>query len=308
MKVAENLRAGPGGAVLGRLEEGVILPVVSRRDGWVEVEVVGWMWTRSLQVTSRERFQLTVAVEGGENLRAQPQGKILARLARGTLLERLEATPGWTRVRRVAWLWGASVEIGGRPAGGGTAIGSGASAPAHPASAGWWFPGAAGAALLSAPDGDTLARVVPGTGLQVLAREGNWIRVRMEGWAWAPLAALSDSAAPATPAALTVAEVRENPVVHRGRVVSWDLRFVSLERAERVRTDFYEGEPFLLTRTPAPENLFVYVAVPPDRLKEVEGLIPLERIRVRGRIRTGSAALTGNPIVDLMELVRLSGR
>jgi hypothetical protein len=86
-------------------------------------------------------------------------------------------------------------------------------------------------------------------------------------------------------------------------VVSWELQFVSLERAERVRTDFYEGEPFLLARS-VPDNTFVYVAVPPDRLSEVQGLVPLERLRIVGRIRTGSAALTGNPILDLLDLER----
>ena len=50
---------------------------------------------------------------------------------------------------------------------------------------------------------------------------------------------------------------------------------------------------------------FVYVAVPPERVGEVEGLIPLERIRVVGRIRTGAAALTGNPILDLLSLTRI---
>jgi len=79
-----------------------------------------------------------------------------------------------------------------------------------------------------------------------------------------------------------------------------------MERAEKIRTDFYEGEPFLLARTSTSGRSFVYVAVPPDRLGAVEGLIPLERVNVVGRIRTGAAALTGNPILDLIELTRLS--
>jgi hypothetical protein len=98
--------------------------------------------------------------------------------------------------------------------------------------------------------------------------------------------------------------VVQNPEVHRGAVVSWDLQFISMEEAERVRTDFFEGEPFLLTRSTSSGRTFVYVAVPPERLGEVEGLVPLERIRVVGRVRTGSAALTGNPVLDLMELSR----
>jgi hypothetical protein len=90
-------------------------------------------------------------------------------------------------------------------------------------------------------------------------------------------------------------------------VVTWDLQFISLERAERIRTDFFEGEPFLLTRPVEGEGPFVYVAVPPDRLDELEGLVALERISVTGRIRAGASALTGSPILDLIELRRSGG-
>jgi len=172
---------------------------------------------------------------------------------------------------------------------------------------GWWRSGPGGAPVLSIPDGDTLARARPGADLQVLAREGSWARVRLEGWVWAPrIEDAADAPEGAAVGDLTPADVAQSPAAYRGRVVSWDLQFVSLERAEKVRTDFYEGEPFLLTRTSTSAGAFVYVAVPPERLGELEGLVPLERIRVVGRIRTGSAALTGNPILDLMELTRIS--
>jgi hypothetical protein len=143
--------------------------------------------------------------------------------------------------------------------------------------------------------------------MEVLARQGNWVRVRLEGWSWAPLGEASESEGSSIVSALTPEDVAQNPEGHRGQVVAWELQFVSQESAERVRTDFYEGEPFLLTRATSPERAFVYVAIPPERLGEVEGLIPLERIRVVGRIRTGAAALTGNPILDLLELTRISG-
>jgi len=121
---------------------------------------------------------------------------------------------------------------------------------------------------------------------------------------------MEDSAAVASDvlSEMTPEEVVQDPETARGQVVSWELQFVSREEAERVRTDFYEGEPFLLTRTTSSGRTFVYVAIPPERLGEVEGLVPLERIRVVGRIRTGAAALTGNPVLDLLELVRYSPR
>jgi hypothetical protein len=88
-------------------------------------------------------------------------------------------------------------------------------------------------------------------------------------------------------------------------VVSWELQFISLERAEKVRTDFFEGEPFLLTRHGGPDGPFVYVAIPADRAGEMQGLVPLERLRVTGRVRTGASALTGTPIIDLVALERV---
>ncbi len=304
LRVSENLRSEPRGAVLGRLETGKTFTVKGGREGWVQVEVQGWVWTRSLQAISRPGFNLTVSAEEGENLRTEPSGEVLGRLARGTLLERVETVPGWTRVRRVAWVWGASAAVDAGP---------GAAPSPAPSRGGssaerWWRSRPAGDPILTGPDGDTLARAVPGSELQVLAREGNWIRVRVEGWIWAPAGERADSAGAPVLSNATPAQVGGDPEAYRGRIVTWELRFVSLERAEKLRTDFYEGEPFLLARTPAPENAFVYVAVPPERLGEAQGLIPLERIRVTGRIRTGAAALTGNPILDLLELTRLTRR
>jgi hypothetical protein len=126
----------------------------------------------------------------------------------------------------------------------------------------------------------------------------------MEGWVWTPAGTEGDSAGSSMVSELSLEDLVRDPEGHRGRVVDWELQFVSREEAERIRTDFYEGEPFLLTRALSEGRSFVYVAVPPERLAEVEGLIPLERIRVVGRIRTGATALTGNPILDLLELTR----
>jgi hypothetical protein len=94
------------------------------------------------------------------------------------------------------------------------------------------------------------------------------------------------------------------PQAYVGRVVEWTLQFISLERAEAVRTDFFEGEPFLLTRFGGGDGPFIYVAIPGERLDDVEGLVPLEHISITGRIRTGGSALTGTPIVDLISIQR----
>jgi hypothetical protein len=305
VRVEENLRAEPQGVIIGRLLPGSTLSVLQLQGQWAQVDLLGWIWTRSVQVTDRPGFDLAVSVAPHENLRAEPSGEILAHLGEGALLESLEDIPGWTRVRRVAWVWVPSLDVA-EVAGPSSGPGSRGSAGGG-VGQGWWRSGPRGAPVLSGPDGDTLAQARPDIELQLLAREGNWVRVRLEGWSWAPLGEQSDSVESDTLLEVTPDEVMQDPESYRGQVVSWDLQFISHEEAERVRTDFYEGEPFLLTRSTAQGRAFVYVAVPPERRVEVEGLIPLERIRVVGRIRTGAAALTGNPILDLLEFTRISG-
>ena len=312
----ENFRREPNGVVLGRLAAGAPLRVLERTGSWIQVDVEGWVWLNSLQASGSE-FDLVVAVEGGENLRSAPSGAIVGRLEQGTLLEELAREPGWAQVRRRGWIWSASVSEAAATtsASARTASGTGA-APAGPAPSaapparrpdGFTTVGAAGAPILTAPDGDTLARVRPSSDLQVIAREGNWARVRLEGWVWMPAGADADAEAPVVseaPSTLVPQDLTGEPEAHVGRVVSWALQFISLERAEEIRTDFRQGEPFLLTRFGGPDGPFVYVAVPSERLTEAQGLVPLERIVVTGRVRTGASSFTGTPIIDLLSLER----
>lgn len=300
VRVEENLRAEPQGVIIGRIVQGTSLSVVQSQGRWMQVGVQGWIWNGSVEDTDRQGFDLAVSASPEENLRSEPSGEILGRLLEGALLNKTGEDPGWTQVSRVAWIWGPSLEMEEEEA---PASGAGASPEA---SSSWWRAGPSGAPILSGPDGDTIAVGRPDVELQVMSRQGNWARVRLEGWVWAVRSDLPDSVSAFALSQATPDEVAEDPEGHRGQVVEWDLQFISTEQAERVRTDFYEGEPFLLTRATSPGRGFVYVAVPPERLSEIEGLIPLERIRVVGRIRTGAAALTGNPILDLMELTRLS--
>lgn len=303
LMVEENIRTEPQGLILGRALPGASFSVVALEEQWVQVRMEGWIWTQSIQITDRLGFDLRVSVTPRENLRAEPSGTILARLVEGTLLSRVEEGTGWTRVRRDVWIWRESVETDDAPSPAGA--GPEDSRPNPAVDPEWWRASAAGAALLSGPDGDTLGLVHPETELKVMAREGNWVRVHLEGWTWAPAGGVAEISGITASGEVTPSRVATEPELYRGRTVSWELQFVSLERAEKIRTDFYEGEPFLLTRVPASSGLFVYVAVPPDRVPEVEGLIPLQRIRVVGRLRTGAAALTGNPILDLLEVTRI---
>jgi hypothetical protein len=315
LRTAENFRRTPNGEILSRLEPGASFEVIGRDGQWLEIDLVGWVWARSLQVTSNSGFDILVAASDGENLRSEPQGSVMGLLERGTLLGEVQRVPGWIEVRRSGYVWGPSAELESASGSGGSAQARDVASPAPataagrqpgpPASrpSGFAGVGAGGAAILTAPDGDTLALAVPRSELEVTAREGNWIRVRIEGWAWMP-----DQGEPPEDgeelSVLDPSDLAENPGSYVGRVVSWRLQFISLERAEAVRTDFFEGEPFLLCRFGGDSGLFVYVAVPPDRMAGVEGLVPLESITVTARVRTGASGLTGTPIVDLLGVER----
>jgi hypothetical protein len=143
----------------------------------------------------------------------------------------------------------------------------------------------------------------PGAQMQVVARQGSWVRVRVDGWTWLPAL---DSAGGGAVVKVDAASLASDPESYRGRVVSWDLQYLSVEHAEKIRTDFFEGEPFLLTRHAG--GGYVYVAVPPERLAEMSALLPLERVTVVGRVRTPVSTLTGSPILDLIELSRTADR
>jgi hypothetical protein len=306
----ENFRREPNGVILGRLASGAPVRLHGRSGNWVEADVEGWVWLASLQASDSD-FDLVVSVSGGENLRAAPSGAVVGRLEEGTLLEEIGREPGWAHVRRRGWIWSASVEeAAAAPASTTTATPVATAQPSPPAGppasrpAGFATIGGGGAPLLTAPDGDTLALVAPGRDLEVMSREGSWARVRLDGWVWMPAGAAAGEPAAGAPSALVPADLAADPGAHVGRVVSWALQFISLERAEEIRTDFRQGEPFLLSRFGGSEGPFVYVAVPPERLTEVQGLVPLERITVTARIRTGASSLTGTPIIDLITLER----
>ncbi len=304
VRVEENFRQTPNGTVLGQLDPGTPLNVVSRRGQWLEVDVEGWSWTRSYQRTDKAGFNVVLTAGGGENLRSAPSGDVLGHFERGALFNELDRQPGWLRVRRRGWIWAASVRrVATEPA---TAShgGSGKDTVSVRKPEGFTRVGSSGAAILNATGGDTIARTRPGAELQVVSREGSWARVRLEGWVWMPTGDSASAGEAVADSALTPAALKKDPEAYRGRVVAWKLQFISLERAEKVRTDFFEGEPYLLTRFGDSGGAFVYVAVSQDRLEEVQGLVPLEDILVTGRVRTGASALTGTPIVDLLKLER----
>jgi hypothetical protein len=150
----------------------------------------------------------------------------------------------------------------------------------------------------STPGGGMVAVVEPDAPVQVLARDGEWTRVRIEGWTRTPVS----GGAPAGAAAPTLTAMQADPDAFKGRDVDWTLRFVSLQVADAVRTDFTPGEWFILARDPNGETGFVYVAVPADQVAAARRLMPFQSFRISGKVRTARSPLMGHPIVDLVRL------
>jgi hypothetical protein len=300
----ENFRRDPNGNELATVLRGANVAVVSEVGNWVQVDLVGWIWAASVADSDRGGFDLRVQADGGENLRFQPQGQVVARLLEGCLLERISTDGNWHRVRRRGWLWKPSLEMNAAPA-----VTAGATQP-PPATELASSPETLEPTVLTAPtslvvystpDGDTIAQFQPGAQAQILGRTGDWVRVRIDGWIYGP-AALDSALNLADSGDLSPAQLRADPSRYRGALVRWRVQIVSLQRAERARTDFEEGEPFLLARGAAGDAGFVYLAVPETLVQQAEALEPLEYVTVVGRVRTGRSAQVGSPVIDLTDI------
>lgn len=292
----ENFRADPGGTVLASVLEGTSLQLGERRGNWREAVLEGWVWSPSLQEESTSGLLLVRAAEG-ENLRSGPNGDRVARLEPGMRLVELGREDRWVRVRRTGWIWQPSLAVE-EPA---TDPEARAAVAEDPTDREWVAIGADGLALLDAPAGDSLATIRAGGAVEIVDRDQGWARVRVEGWVWASDLEEGERGGVVL-GDLGAAEVRADPELYRGRTVEWSLQFIAVDTADRVRSDFYVGEPYILARGPGEETGFVYVAVPPGRLAEVQSLRPLERIDVLARIRVGRSVVLDAPVLELLDL------
>lgn len=291
----ENFRAGPNGVILAELSEGTTL-VPGGADGrWREVTLEAWIWAPSVQADDRAGHDLAVSAEDGENLRASPNGRRLGRARTGMLLDRLEVRGDWIRVRRTGWIWGPSIRMTAAPD-------PEPSREPEPAVSGREFSSAGDDAMVrTSPGGDTLAWLQPGADVEVLDRDGDWVRVRVEGWTFASSLG-ADTTEPGVLREVTRDELQAEPDRYRGRLLEWVIQFIALRKAEQFRTDFLPGEQFILARGPGDDAGFVYLAVSGELLSEIQTLTPLQRIRVLVRVRSVESPLTGAPVLDLLEI------
>lgn len=304
----ENFRKEPrasSGNRLATLLLGASVHVTENRGRWIRGSVEGWIWSESVETTDRDGFDLIVSKPGGENLREEPEGSArrLAILMRGMLLDSLETRGLWTRVGREAWIWSEStIPIEGQVVQTVDPVGEAPVETQRPSPtplSDRLVVGSDTVVMLWSPDGDTTAVLRRGTDLTILARQAGWTRVRVEGWVWEPSTLPPDSMAGE---ALSIDALKSNPQQFRGRRVEWTVQFVALKQAEALRTDFYEGELYILARPPDGSRGILYVAVPPELAPAVQKVRALQIIDIVARVRTGRSALMGIPILDLIAL------
>jgi hypothetical protein len=309
-----SFRKAANGVALGTLPRGFDLTTRHVNGGWVEFRLEGWIFTSSMTRTDREGFDLSV--KDGENLRAAPNGAVMARVTAGALLKRLEERGAWTRVQRDVWvqrsaLQSPSTVAAPRPANRDSArttrrdsartpsagVGAGLSTPAAP---GDMIQTAGAASLQATPQGPVIGALQPGASARVLSRSGGWVRVQVEAWVKE-----EDTRATVDSGALkgvTAAEVRANPGRYVGKAVDWRLQFLAVQTADELRPEIPQGRFYLLTRGPLPESGFVYVIIPQDQVDRFRALTPLEEVMVRGTIKAASTRYLPNPVLELISM------
>ncbi len=293
---ATTIQAGPfqrspSGIQLGSMLVGAPVVADSTAGNWRHIMLEGWIFTASTRADRREGFDLSVRVAPTENLRIEPNGTIIARLAQGALLHRVRTRGGWTLVRRGGW-------VPSRLLPGDLTIPLAATTDHVPDTS--RVEVSAPTTLMEQPEGNTVGTLAEGARAQVLARSGEWARIRVEGWVH------RDSLRPVAGSALvgvTASEVRANPERYLGRDVDWKLQFVAIQTADELRPEIPLGQRYLLTRGPAPEAGFVYVVIDQAELGRFRSLQPLEDLTMRVRILAPRTKYLPNPVVQLLAIL-----
>jgi hypothetical protein len=87
--------------------------------------------------------------------------------------------------------------------------------------------------------------------------------------------------------------------------VRWNVQVLSpIQRADPLRRELAENEPYVIARGPDAESALLYLAIPPSMLDAVSAIAPLTGVVITARVRTGRSSPVGVPILDLVSIVR----
>jgi hypothetical protein len=298
---SERFRLEPrdNARVLGTVAEGADVTAGAERDGFTEITLEGWVWGRSVAASERSGFDLAVSAREGENLRARPNGPVIARLASGFLLDEIERNGDWVRVRRAGWVASAGLRKAEAAPVAAEAVAGTTATPRtdtrsldHGITTGE-------VDLRTVPDGPSAGKLAAGASVRVLARSGDWVRVETDGWI------RERDLRPSAQGVLvgvSAAEVSARPRDFEGKTVQWTVQFISLQTADELRPEIPPGARYMLARGPLPESGFVYVVLLPAQLRFIEQLQPLAEVVLVARIRAGRTRYLPNPVVDALEL------
>ena len=296
----------PGGKQLGRLAQGVALATQGTSSGKTQVTVEGWMIHTALRAANKDGHNQALVRD--ENVRVGPNGRLVARLIKGALVDSVERRGAWVHVRRSGWV--AASALAGAPAT--------AAAPAAPSAAAAVIARADSIAaadtgadarravlrrqvrLYRAPDATATGVLEAGAPIRITARAGGWVRVEASGWV---RQSDVEQAGGQAVSGVTAADLRSAPDEWQGKVLRWNIQFIALQTADELRPDFAPGQRYILARGPAPEYAFVYVIVPPEKVAEIARLQPLDSVTVLARVKSGRSAYLANPILELLDVV-----
>ena len=305
----EPILADAGGARLGQLTQGAHVQAGTARSGFTPITLDGWMFRSSLIAAHKDGHTLAVKRQPAENLRDAPNGRALAQLVNGFLLDEVERRGAWVHVRRSAWVKSDALQGGNRQSAAGTgrpaARDSSSANTRSPLPSSDTTPDARRAVvrrrmnLYGAPDSASVGTLEAGVPVRITARAGNWVRIETQAWVRENEIRPSDNS---ILTGLTAAELRGAPDDFKGKLLRWNIQFLSLQTADELRPDFQPGQKYILARGPAPEYAFVYVIVPPEHLAEVQKLEPLSSVTVVARVVNGRSTYLANPILELVEL------
>lgn len=290
-----------GGPRLGQVVGGVPIQAGETSQNHTQITLDGWVFRSSLRPANRDGHTLAI-FPTIENLRESPNGRILARMVQGFLLDEVERQARWVHVRRSVWV--AATGLGAAEAAvpvtqdAGTSRSAANQEPPQPAD-----PRRAivrrRLQLFRAPDSTAIGSLEAGNPVRITARAGSWVRIEAQAWVRESEIRPSDTS---ILSGLSAAELRGAPNEYRGKLLRWTIQFLSLQTADELRPDFTPGQKYILARGPAPEYAFVYIIVPPARLAEVQRLEPLASVQVVARVVNGRSQYLANPILELVEL------
>jgi hypothetical protein len=312
--------AAPNGAALGTLRKGSPLRRGGTDGAWTSIVLDGWIV--STRLSSRiDSLDRVVRGTGTAPLRIGDGANesVVADLEVGARMKRLADRNGWTHVRRTVWVRTASIR-GETSAARGRAAETRTTPPprgapptpppaarppvtaAPPSETGGAQRLARETALRAGPGGAERATVRAGANLETLARDGGWVKVRLEGWVSERDLAGADSSGSS---AISAAELRADPGGHKGKVVRWEVQAVSVQRADPLRRGLAADEQYLLARGPKDEGAILYVALPPALVDQIRGVPPLSSIIITARVRDGRSPPVGAPLLELISFTRV---